>query len=233
MTAWRAVRFECGRLALTALAALYLLLRVAPDPRPLPVLPPPAPPVALLRLASGGEPALAARWLAFDLLRYERWNGRIVPYERWDYRRLAARLDAMHALDPRWRLPAMLAAGVYVEVRDPARAALLLDRVAAWFEADPARFWPELAQAAVFARHRLGDWTRARAYAARLRRAALAGAPIPAWARDLEVLLLMDLGEREAAALLIEALLRGDAVRDPGERRWLEARLRALRAPGR
>ena len=52
---------------------------------------------------------------------------------------------------------------------------------------------------------------------------------IPHWARDLQILLLEDLGELETARILIGGLLASDAIEDPQELRYLERKLDALR----
>ena len=50
----------------------------------------------------------------------------------------------------------------------------------------------------------------------------------PAWARQMRIVLLQELGERDQAIRLLAELLAGDAVRDRAERRFLLARLREL-----
>jgi hypothetical protein len=55
---------------------------------------------------------------------------------------------------------------------------------------------------------------------------------VPYWARDLQILLLEDMGEYEAARILIGGLLASGEIEDPGEVRFLEQRLEALSQQG-
>ena len=56
------------------------------------------------------------------------------------------------------------------------------------------------------------------------------GAGVPAWARDMTVSVLEDLGELDAARVLIGGLLDSGRIRDPNEIRFLVERLEELEA---
>jgi hypothetical protein len=95
------------------------------------------------------------------------------------------------------------------------------------FLEDPNRRWPWLAHAALLAKHRLRDLPLARRYAADIQR--LATDPgIPLWAKQMEIFILEDMNELEAAKIMLGGLLATGRIRDPQERRFLQGRLEEL-----
>lgn len=196
-----------------------------PAARPVAAALPPAPPQALLRVASLGDDAALARLLMLSLQAWDEQAGAGMPLRALDYERVAGWLRVALLLDPRSQYPLAAATGVYGAVADPARLRVMLDLVEQSFAADPARRWPWMVQATLLARHRLQDLPRARRYA----RAVRTLAPLaPPWARELEMFVLQDMGELEAARAVGGALLQGGEVRDPAEMRFLQRRLEAL-----
>lgn len=197
--------------------------RLAARARPLP----PAPPEPALRLAALGEPTTLAAggllWLQF----FDQQPGVSVPYRELDYARLRAWLARLLALQPRSEYALMLAVRLYAQVADPRRQRIMLDFVHAAFRERPAARWRWLAEAAILAEHRLGDRRLALRYARSLNANTRSG-QIPAWARDLQILLLEDLGEYEAARILIGGLLDAGEIDDPNEIRFLERKLEEL-----
>jgi hypothetical protein len=155
--------------------------------------------------------------------------GTSLPYVALDYARLRDWLALALDLDPSAQYPLLAASRLYGEVADPARSRLMLDFVAARYAEDPARRWRWLAHAVFLARHRLADAALARRYA-RLLAAAPASAAIPGWARQLEVFILEDFGELEAARILLGGLLASGEIADPHERAFLARRLAAIAA---
>jgi len=81
--------------------------------------------------------------------------------------------------------------------------------------------------AALIAKHRLKDLPLARRYASAIQRHAT-DPTIPLWARQMEVFILEDMNELEAARVMLGGLLATGRIQDPGERRFLEERLKAL-----
>ena len=178
---------------------------------------PPAPAARALRLASFSEAEAAAR-LAMVYLQ---------SYRSPDYRRLIAWLESILELDPRSQYPLFAAARVYAETADPARSRIALDFVERQFLRDPKRRWPWLAHAALLAKHRLKDLPLARRYAQALERHAGAG-NVPLWASQMEIFILEDMNELEAAKIMIGGLLQSGVLTDPAELRFLKQRLEAL-----
>lgn len=207
-------------LLLAALSAQCVLhVTVPAPPAPAPTLPA-APPLPALRLASLGDAPAAARLAMLYLHAFDAG----MPLRALDYGHVASWLEAALALDPGSRLPIVAAQG-YAAVADPARVRVMLAFIEQAFGADPARRWPELAQAALVARHRLHDMALARRYARAIR---LHAPGAPAWARQLELFVLQDMNELDSARAVAGALLAEGTITDPNEIRFLEERLREL-----
>ena len=196
---------------------------------------PPAPRSAALRLAAFGENAAMARLAMLYLQSFDLRAGSAIPYQRLDYGRLLDWLDAILETDPRSSYPLFAAARVYAENPDPAKARIALEFVYRKFLESPNARWPWLAHAALIAKHRLRDLALARRYAAAIDR--LATAPdVPSWARQMEIFILEDMNELEAAKILLGGLLASGQISDPAEARFLQERLERLeerlRKPG-
>lgn len=210
--------------ALWALLAASLAVQIAWQARQLSHTtaasePPPAPSVQALRLASFAEPEAAARLLAVY----------VQSFDLGASDSLIAWLRSILALDPRGQYPLFLAARVYGENTDPVRARLALDFVYQQFFIDPDRRWPWLAHAALTAKHRLADLPLARRYASAVQRYAK-GPEVPLWAKQMEVFILEDMNELDAARIMLGGMLESGMVHDPAELRFLQQRLRELEA---
>jgi hypothetical protein len=190
---------------------------------------PPAPSAAALRLASLGEPEAAARLFMLYLQAFDLGAGNALPYRELDYARLIAWLRAVLALDPRSEYPLFSAARLYAEVADARKSRQMLEFVHEEYLKDPNRRWPWLAHAALVAKHRLKDLALARRFAADIQRHTTAS-EVPLWAKQMEIFILEDMSEFEAARIMLGGLLESGAVTDPGELRFLRQRLEALDA---
>jgi hypothetical protein len=182
---------------------------------------PPPPSVELLRLASLGENAGAARLLMLYL------QG--LDMRGLDYARLVGWLRVSLSLDPRSAYPLFAAARVFAETPDPAASRIALEFIYQEFARDPQRRWPWLAHAALLAKHRLKDLALARRYAAAIERETRAG-DAPLWARQMEIFILEDMNELAAARIMLGGLLERGEVHDPNELRFLQQRLKELEA---
>jgi hypothetical protein len=180
---------------------------------------PPAPGVHALRLASFGEPEALARIAMLY----------VQGFAQPDFPRLMEWLAVILELDPRSAYPLFSAARVYAETQDAARSRMALDFVYREFLRDPDRRWPWLAHGALLAKHRLKDLPLARRYAAAVARHATKP-DVPLWARQMEIFILEDMNELEAATIMLGGLLESGAVSDPAEARFLAERLKALEA---
>ena len=181
----------------------------------------PPPRAAALRLASFGEDAAASRLVSLHVQSFD-----VAGFEP---RHVIGWLEGALALDPLSGYPLFAAARVYAEAPDPARARAMLEFIHREFLRDPDRRWPWLAHAALLAKHRLRDLPLARRYAADLQR--LVRSPdVPMWVTQMEIFILEDMNELEAAKVMLGGLLQSGRIRDPGEARFLKERLDALEA---
>jgi hypothetical protein len=197
---------------------------------------PPAPTAAALRLASFGESAAFSRVAMVWLQAFDSRGDNAIPYQRLDYARLIAWLRAILAIDPRSDYPLFLAARVYADNPDPEKARRMLDFIFEEFAVNPNARWAALANAALLAKHRLNDLPLARRYAAAIQRKTT-DATIPSWAKQMEIFILEDMNELEAAKIMLGGLLATGRIRDPEEIRFLQGRLeeieRRLNAAGK
>lgn len=224
---WRAVpRAVLVGLVLAGLAQALWYAYMPPPRARIEPLPPP-PPQALLAATALGEPrtvaALAVLWLQF----HDTQPGYSVPFREMDYQLLRQWLERILALAPGSDYPLLLAVRVYGQVNDPERQRIMLEYVRAAFLERPRERWRWLAEATIIARHQLEDRELALEYARLLRERTRPG-EIPFWARDLQIMVLQDMGELEAARILIGGMLASGEIKDPHELRFLEDRLQML-----
>jgi hypothetical protein len=185
-----------------------------------------APPAAAtLRIASLGDPVALSAALVLYLQAFDNQPGISIPYQALDYAAVEAWLAAALALDPRGQYPLMMAAHLYAQVPDERRQRLMLAWVHREFLRDPDRRWRWLAHAALVAKHRLHDKPLALRYAEDITRHA---GTARGWARQMHIFLREEMGEREAATVLLGGLLASGEVSDPAEVRFLSQRLEAL-----
>jgi len=221
---WRAVPMPVRLALVLALCAQLLTHATVPPPmaRAADLEEPPAPTAMLL--AALGDRLPLAQLATLRLQSFDNQPGLSIPFAALDYGRVVRWLSALSDLDPDGQYPFLLASHVYASVPDPARQRLMLAFVHDRFAADPSRRWRWLAHAAIVARHRLDDTPLAIRYARTITERAT-GPSVPAWARQMSVLLLADTGEVEAAKILLGGLLEAGAITDPQELRFLLERM--------
>lgn len=221
----RAVQLAlCGALA-AQIAWQAVHAPAAPRAQDLPA-PPPAGAVRVLAL---DEPAAAARASMLWLQAFDNQPGVSVPFRELDYERLAAWLDLILELDPRFDYPLLAASRVYAEVPVPDKQRRMTELVHRHFLQDPDRRWRWQAHIVYVARHRIGDGALGLRYAEALARHTTPGR-VPGWARQMRIFVLADMGEVQAAMVLLGALIESGEVTDAAELRFLRQRLEDLRA---
>ena len=183
----------------------------------------------MLRLASFGEPAAAARLAMLYVQSFDLRAGNDVPYRDLDYGRLIGWLHAILATDPRSQYPLFAAARIYAENPDPHKARAALEFVYQEFLKDPNRRWQWLAHAALLAKFRLKDLPLALRYASAVDRLTTAS-DVPVWAKQMRLFILEDMDELEAAKVMLGGLLASGKVKDPAELRFLKRHLEQLEA---
>lgn len=183
------------------------------------------PPLTVLRVASLGEPVVLAQMMTLYLQAFDNQPGISIPFLQLDYARVAQWLDSILSLDPIGQYPLLMASQLYAQVPDPARTRFMFDFVYRRFLQDPNRRWRWLAHAALASKHRLKDLPLAMRYAQAITQNAPAA---PAWARQMNIILLEDMGEIESAKILIGGLLESGEIKDKYELRFLMDRLESL-----
>ncbi|MNC87998.1 hypothetical protein D3C83_37780 [compost metagenome] len=106
----------------------------------------------------------------------------------------------------------------------------MCDFVRRQFDLDPNRRWRWLAHCAIVAKHRLRDTRLALDYADAIARDARLAS---GWARQMRIFMLEDLGEIEAATVLLGGLLASGEVSEPKEIHFLTKKLEELKAAGK
>ncbi len=213
-----------------ALALQLLAGLAAPHAQPRAQDLPLPPSMGHLRVAALGEPAAAARALMLWLQAFDNQPGVSIPFRDLDYARVSGWLGRILDLDPRSQYPLLAASRIYTEVPDPGRQRHMLAFVRERFLEDPAARWPWLAHAVYVARHRLRDLPLALEYARTLA-AHTTAAQAPAWARQMHLFVLEDMGEAEAAKVLIGGLLDSGTITDKNELDFLKWRLGQMGDP--
>lgn len=186
-----------------------------------------APPaVTVLRVASLGEAVALAQLTTLYLQAFDNQPGISIPFRSLDYARVEQWLASILALDARGQYPLLLAAQVYAQVADPDRERSMGRFVHEQFLLDPNRRWRWLAHVTIMTKHRLHDDALALRYAADITRLAPAA---PSWARQMQIFILEDIGEVEAAKIMLGGLLAEGHITDPHELHFLTERLEELK----
>ena len=185
------------------------------------------PAASWLRSASFGEPIALSQLLVLYLQAFDNQPGMSIPFKDLDYRAVEAWLSRALELDPAGQYPLLMASHLYAQVPDEAKRRQMLDFVHREFLRDPNRRWRWLAHAAITAKHQLKDMPLALRYADDIARHAPAA---QGWARQMRIFIREDMGEIEAASVLLGGLLANGEVSDPAEIRFLAERLEKLKS---
>ena len=188
---------------------------------------PTLPSASVLRIASLGDPIALAQMLTLYLQAFDNQPGVSIPFLQLDYARVENWLERILELDPVGPVPA---AARVAGVRPGSRRAQAAADAGARLPAFPCRPQPALALARACRDH---GPPSAQGPAAR---AALRAGPArpmprrrrcPSWARQMEIFLREDMGEYEAAKVLLGGLLAGGTVTDSHELAFLAGALEA------
>jgi len=190
-----------------------------------------APPADVLSVASLGDAIAFSRILNLWLQMYDNQPGISIPFRELDYARVTSWLQASLTLDPRGHYPLLAAVRLYGEVPDPERQEQMLEFTYEKFLEAPLERWPWMAHAILIARHRLENFELALKYANALADKAI-GPQVPHWVQQMSIFVLEDMGETEAAGILIGGLLESGRITDPQEFSFLSDRLNLLAESG-
>lgn len=183
------------------------------------------PQAAMLRVLALGEPIALAQMMTLYLQAFDNQPGLSIPFKDLDYGRVIDWLHAILDLDPIGQYPLLMASQVYSQVPDTTRQRRMCEFVRRQFDQDPDRRWRWLAHCAIMAKHELHDPRLALSYADAI---TLRARHALSWARQMHIFILADLGEREAAKVLLGGLLASGEVTDPKEIHFLTEKLEEL-----
>lgn len=178
-------------------------------------------------LSSLGEPLAAAKFLNLWLQAFDNQPGISLSFHQLDYLRLSQWLDTILELDPRGHYPMLVAARVYGSVQNPKKQRIMMDFVYDKFKQNPNKYWRWLAHVVITAKYELKDLELALKYADALTEKAT-GENVPRWAKDMKIIVLEDMGQLQAAKILVGAMLDSNAITDPYELRFLTQKIVVL-----
>lgn len=178
-------------------------------------------------MISMGEPIALSKILNLWLQAFDNQPGVSISFHQLDYHRLTKWLDTILELDPDGVYPMLVAARVYGSVTDRKRQRIMLDYIFFKFNENPNKHWRWLAHAIITAKHGLKDMELALKYAKALAEKAT-GPHVPYWARDMHFIVLEDMGEVEAAKILVGGLIESGEITDIYELNFLTEKIRVL-----
>jgi len=178
-------------------------------------------------MSSLGEPIAASKFLNLWLQAFDNQPGVSISFHQLDYQRLTEWLDIILELDDRGHYPMLVASRVYGSIKDPEKKRIMMDYVFYKFNESPNKYWRWLAHAVIMAKHELKDLNLALKYANALSEKAT-GTNVPYWAKDMKIIVLEDMGEVEAAKILVGALIDSKEITDPYEINFLVNKIAVL-----
>jgi hypothetical protein len=178
-------------------------------------------------MSSFGEPVASAKILNLWLQAFDNQPGVSIPLQSLDYAVVIEWLDTILELDPEGHYPMLVAARVYGSVSNRQKQRQMMDYIYDKFNENPGKHWRWLAHAVITARHELKDMELALKYADALAEKAK-GKHVPYWARDMKIIVLEDMGEVEAAKILVGGLIASGEITDPYELNFLQNKIRVL-----
>ena len=171
-----------------------------------------------------GEPESLSRLLMLWLQAFDNQPGISIPFKELDYDKVIAWLNVILELDNRMHYPLLSASRLYSEVPDETKKRMMLEFVYLKFLEDPDTRWKWLAQCVYVAKHRIKDLALALRYSSAIRQHATA-AHVPSWAKQMELFVLDEMGDTEAAKVILGGLLESGAIKDKNELAFLKDRL--------
>jgi hypothetical protein len=178
-------------------------------------------------MSSLGEPIATSKFLNLWLQAFDNQPGASISFHQLNYPRITQWLDTILELDPEGHYPMLVAARVYGSVKNPEKQRIMMDYIFYKFNENPNKYWRWLAHVIITAKHELKDNELALKYANALAEKAT-GKNVPYWARDMKIIVLEDMGEVEAAKILVGALIDSKEITDPYELNFLTHKIKVL-----
>ncbi len=178
-------------------------------------------------MSSLGEPIAVSKFLNLWLQAFDNQPGASISFHQLNYPRLTKWLDTILELDPEGHYPMLVAARVYGSIQDPEKQRIMTEYVFYKFNENPNKYWRWLAHVVITAKHELKDNDLALKYANALVEKAT-GKNVPYWAKDMKIIVLEDMGEVEAAKILVGALIDSGEITDTYELNFLTQKIAIL-----
>ncbi len=180
------------------------------------------PSTSYLSILSMGEQSAIAKISLLWLQAFDSQSGVKIKYHELDYHKLTQWLEAILKLNPNSDYPLLLASQIYTMTPDLEKKMIMLEFVYAEFLQNPNKHWRWLSQCSLIAKHQLNDFNLAIKFAKAIRENATEA---PAWAKQMEALLLDDIGEYQAAQILLGGIISSKQVKDEKELIFLKKKL--------
>lgn len=178
-------------------------------------------------MAALGETITISKILNLWLQAFDNQPGLSLSFRQLDYVLITRWLDTILELDPKGHYPMLVAARVYGSVKDENRQRIMMDYIYEKFNQNPNKYWRWLARAVIVAKHGFKDLPLALKYADALATKA-DGDNVPYWAKDMKIIVLEDMGEIEAAKILVGGLIASGEITDPYEILFLQGKIKEL-----
>jgi len=169
---------------------------------------PPAPAPEVANALALGDRQFLYRTTAFVLQNMGDEGGRVTPLKNYDYQRLGQWFALLDQFDPRSNFLPVLVGHYFSQSPEPDHVRVVIGYLARIAVRDPARNWRWLAHAVYLARHKVKDLNLALGLAQRL--AALDAPGMPIWTRQMPAFVLAEVGDKEAARDLMEAIIESN-----------------------
>ncbi len=180
------------------------------------------------KLISLDSNLLIAHLLTLKLQLHDNQQGRHMSYRHVSYDLLSQWLLQLQIMNTGSEYPALLAARVFSNTPNKQQLHQMLIVVIKLFNINPQKNWRWMAEGAVIAKYHLNDLSLALKMAKKIAQQPK-NKVIPAWARDLEFIMLEELNLIEAATYIVEQSLMDDSDMHPDEKRFLKQRLSVLK----
>ncbi len=176
-----------------------------------------------------GEGKLYSRAILLWMQTFDSQRGEITQFDELDYDAIISWLEISQDLDLQSQYPLLTALNIFADIKDKTKLRKILTFVEQEFKKNPEQNWRWQANAVMVAKYRLKD----RKYALKLSENLVAltkNIQIPAYARDMQWLILEDIGELEASVAIVKSLLYSGKISDVRELNFLTGKLKALEA---
>lgn len=180
------------------------------------------------QLVSLNDSVTMAKLLMLWLQAFDNQPGISLALRELDYDKLSSWLNLILKLDQHIQYPLLAAIRFYAEVPDEVRQRKMIEFVKQSFLQRPNHRWSAMAHAVYVAKHRIKDLELA-VESARLLRLHATGDKVPYWAKQMEFFVLEDMGELEAAMILIGGLLESGELDDEHQQEFLSNRLEEIK----